>query len=173
MQEQLDEVQHRQKQLQQTVNCLAKRIPPGTVASASQSPKGHQNNTPAQPTAGNQRQEMPTTTEMAPLGFISGVEADTYLLGGNKNMVRYVQDYRASMLQVHHRKHHATEDVRGRLLCLNLLKREVPKEEMARKNITGNSRDENNKKCRIAQIDPEILHSIFQPARMQNCTNRS
>ena len=62
-------------------------------------------------------------------------------------MVRSVSEYKVILKEVNQRKQEASNADRGRLLCLNLMGREIPKEELARKNVTGNSSDKNNKKC--------------------------
>ncbi|XP_022111594.1 uncharacterized protein LOC110990801 [Acanthaster planci] len=97
---------------------------------------------------------------------VTGPENDTYLLGGNEGMVRAVDDYKVILKEVQQRKR-CTDNDRGRLMCINLLKREIPKKELAAQNVTGNSRDENNKRCKIPQINRSIVHSIFSQAKMQ------
>ena len=82
-------------------------------------------------------------------------------------MIRQVSDYKCILREVQMRKRTATEVESARLLCLNLMKREIPKDELAQQNITGNSRDHNKKKGRIPKIDSEILHSIFGQAKLQ------
>ena len=99
--------------------------------------------------------------------LMSGPDSGTYLLGGSETLVRSVADYNAMLREVQQRRRNASDNEKGKLLCVCLLKREVPKEELAIKNVTGNSRDENNKRCKIPQLDRVIINSIFHQAKMQ------
>lgn len=175
----LDTIEERQERLADAVKFVASKIAPEIIAGADNSnapPSPHHPNpsplpfiasppeppriNPAPPTS-------PSPTHQLNPRYIPGREEDTYLLGGNEGMVRSVVEYKTILREVYTRKRTATDIERARLLCLNLMKREVPKEELAKSNVTGNSRDENKKKCKIPQIDRRLLHAIFQQTRQQ------
>ena len=76
-------------------------------------------------------------------------------------MVRSIIDYKILLRDIQARKQNTPDNDRARLLCRNLLKREIPRDELARRN------DKNNKKCQIPQINREVIHAIFQQAKLQ------
>ena len=179
IQVQLDHLENRQESFREGVKHLAARIDNGAVASAPNTPATSSTiNEPRAPSADSQPepaplvrvsrvQETPTSSRTINPWFVPGKEPDEYLLGGNENMVRSVSEYKVILKEVNQRKQEASNADQGRLLCLNLMRREIPKEELARKNVTGNSRDKNNKKYKIGTLDREIVHSISQQAKMQ------
>lgn len=98
---------------------------------------------------------------------MAGSDSGTYLLGGSETRVRSVDEYNTMLKEVHQRRRNASDNEKGKLLCVCLLKREIPKDELAIKNVTGNSRDENNKRCKIPQLDRDIINCIFHQTKMQ------
>ncbi|XP_071808708.1 uncharacterized protein [Asterias amurensis] len=102
-----------------------------------------------------------------PARFVAGPESETFLLGGSETLVRSVVDYNTALHKVQTQRRFATDKQKARFLCIHLLKCEFPRHELARKNLTGNSRDDNNKRCKIPQLDRNIIQSIFIQAQTQ------
>ena len=101
------------------------------------------------------------------VNFLAGPLSGTYLLGGSEEMVRRIADYTTILRKVTQRCQFASDIEKGKLLCVFLLKQEVPLEELASKNVTGMSRDEHHKRCTIPQLNQSLIHCIFQQAKMQ------
>ena len=98
--------------------------------------------------------------------FIKAPIAGRMLLGGDEGMDRDITWYMELLKQVTWKKK-TTDADNGRLLCMKLLRAEFSKEDLASKNVSGVSRDENQKVVQIEKLDPRVLNAIFNQARYQ------
>ena len=143
-------------------------VPAQPSTSTAQSSPSTSTTTLFPATAGTQSVVSSYSTSLPlPARFVAGPESGTFLLGGSETLIRSVADYNTALYKVQTQRRLATNKQKARFLCIHLLKCEFPRHELARKNLTGNSRDDNNKRCKIPQLDRNIIQSIFIQAQTQ------
>ena len=175
-------MQNHLTQLQEDVNLikrnrdLLKRIvhntSPGTsTSSASATPAGSGNRQEPQITPETPRTARPSatdTTSNSPYKsrYISAPTPGKMFLGGDEGMERDITWYEQMLKMVSWKKKDTDQD-RGRLLCMKLFRAEFSKEDLAMKNVTGFTRDNNHKIVIIPTLEQRVLFAIFNQAKTQ------
>ena len=112
------------------------------------------------------RARTPQTSHYAPR-YISAPTAGKLQLGGDPELERDVNWYTDILTKVGWRKKLNTDEERGRMLCMKLLRCEFSEEELRRQNVTGSTRNDSHKIVRIEKLDDRVMTAIFNQARYQ------
>ena len=112
------------------------------------------------------RARTPQTSNYAPR-YISAPTAGKLQLGGDPELERDVTWYNDILTKVGWRKKLSTDEERGRMLCMKLLRCEFSEEELRRQNVTGSARNDSRKIMRIEKLDDRVMTAIFNQARYQ------
>ena len=135
---------------------------PRRATSTPTTPSTSTASVPATPVSGSTR----ASSSLLSPRYINAPTADQLLLGGDQGMVRDVSWYGKVLHQVSWKKKDNDMD-NGRLLCMKLLRCEFSKEDLASKNVSGFSRNGDNKKIRMEKLDQRVLTAIFNQAKYQ------
>ena len=141
---------------------------PGSTTSATAPtaarPAGNQPDAPETPRTA--RPAAITTGSPYTARYISAPTPGKMFLGGTEGMERDITWYKDILKMVSWKKKD-TDQERGRLLCMKLLRVEFSRDDLSTKNVTGFTRADNHKIIEMPMLDQGVLFAIFNQAKYQ------